>query len=326
MDNPLKDMPAKQKKVLAVVGVGAAAFVVWKWMTREPADETVTTETSSTDADQAATGVIGSNVGGSENVGNSSNTETDDIDTNNEWFQEAVDRLSNGGWNAQAVQSALGEFLTGQALDADEVKIVRAAVGAMGGYPPNGPQTIKETVGVTDVSKLTAPTGLKVTGTSSSTVDLSWSAVSGAKQYRIYRSGVAQNVAGSIDTKAQVGGLEPGKKYTFYVAAGLEGEKMGPRSAGVSATTAKKTLTKVTGLKVSSIAKTSARLSWTPTYPGEYLYRRSGSSQTWESVDSATTLSGLKPGTKYSYQVAAVSPGTRTPGPWSSFVSFTTKR
>jgi hypothetical protein len=326
VDNPIAGMPPKQKKILVVVGVGAAGYVAWRWFSAPASTAPTTPVTSSTDADQAATGVVGSNIGGSENTGNSSNTGTDAVDTNNKWFAEAVDRLANGGWNPQAVQSALGEFLTGQALDASEVTIVRAAVGAMGGYPPGGPMTIKETAGVTDVSKLSAPTGLKVTGTSSSTVDLSWSPVAGAKQYRVYRSGVSQNIAASTDTKAQIGGLQPGKSYTFYVAAGLDGEKMGPRSSGVTGKTSAQKLTAPTGLKISNITKSSARLSWNSTYPGEYLIRRSGSSSTSESVDTATTLSGLHSGTKYSYQVAAVQPGTRTAGPWSSYVTFTTKR
>lgn len=326
MENPMKGLPPKQKKALIVVAVGASAYVAWRWFSAPAPTDDLTTTTSSTDDDTAGTGLIGSNVGGSENVGNSTNTGTDDIDTNNEWFSEAVDRLSNGGWNAQAVQSALGEFLTGQSLDASEANIVRAAVGAMGGYPPSGPNSIKETAGPTDVSKLPAPTGLKVTAKTDSTVDLSWSAVTGAKQYRVYRSGASQNVAASVDTNARVAGLKPNTSYTFYVAAGLDTEKMGPRSSGVTAKTTAMKLTAPTGLRVSGISRTSAKLSWTPVGSGEYLYRRSGSSQTWESIDATTTLSGLKPGTKYSYQVAQVQPGTRTPGPWSTYVTFTTKR
>jgi hypothetical protein len=326
MENPIKGIPPKQKKALVVVAVGASAYVAWRWFKTPAASSDAPTVTSSTDAEGAGTGIIGSNVGGSENAGNSTNTGTDAIDTNNEWFAEAVDRMANGGWNAQAVQSALGDFLTGQSLSTDEARIVRAAVGAMGGYPPSGPQSIKETPGVSDSSKLAAPTGLKVTASSSSTVDLSWNAVPNAKQYRIYRSGAAFNVASSVDTKAQVAGLQPGTSYTFYVAAGLDSEKFGPRSAGLKVKTAAKKLTAPTGLKVSNIGKTSATLKWNPTYPGQYLIRRSGSSETQESVDAATTLPGLKPGTRYSVQVAAVQEGTRTPGPWSSYATFTTKR
>ena len=328
MDTPLKGVSANQKKALVVVGVGAAAFVTYKWLTRDTsaADTSAPTVTSSTDADGAATGIIGSNVGADENVGNSSNTGSNLIDNNQEWYAGAVERLANAGWNEQAVQSALGEFLTGNSLDSSEAAIVRAAVGAMGGYPPNGPMTIKETPGVTDVSKLPAPTGLKVVKVTDTSVDLSWNTVPGAKSYRVYRSGASQNVGASEDGKAHIGGLQPNKSYTFYVAAGLDGSKMGPRSSGVTAKTEDKKLVAPKGLKVSSITKTSAHLVWTPTYPYQYLIRRSGSSSTAESVDAATSLTGLKPGTKYSYQVAAVHEGTRTPGPWSSYVTFTTKR
>lgn len=326
MENPMKGIPPKQKKALIVVAVGASAYVAWRWFNAPAASSDVPTVTSSTDADQATTGIVGSNVGGSENVGNSTNGGTDTISTNDKWFSEAVDRMANGGWNAQAVQSALGDFLTGQSLSTDEAQIVRAAVGAMGGFPPNGPLTIKEMPGVSDASKLAAPTGLKVTATSPTTVDLTWNAVPNAKQYRVYRSGAAFNVASSVDTKAQVAGLQPGTSYTFYVAAGLDSEKFGPRSTGVPAKTSARKLSAPTGLKATSVGKTTASLKWNPTYPGEYLIRRSGSSATQESVDAATTLTGLKPGTKYSVQVAAVQVGTRTPGPWSNYATFTTKR
>jgi hypothetical protein len=324
VDNPLKGLPPKQQKALIFVGVGAAGYVVWRWLTRDTSGEP-TTVTDATDADLAGTGIIGSNVGGSENVGNSSNVGETEIDTNNEWFSEAVDRLANSGWNAQVVQSALGEFLTGQSLDASEANIVRAAVGAMGGYPPSGPMTIKEAVGETNASKLSAPANVKLVSKSATTADISWNAVTGAKEYGVFRSGASQTIARSTGTSVKVGGLEPGKSYTFYVAGMIDG-KSGPRSSGLPVKTGSQTLTKPVGVKASSIGKTSARITWSPTYPGKYLIRRSGSSQTWESVDAAFNATGLKAGTRYSYQVAAVSPDKRVPGPWSAYATFTTKR
>ena len=328
MDNPLKGLDANQKKFLGVVAIGAGGYVAWRWY-RSGQTEEPTYVTSGTDADGAGTGIIGSNVGGSENVGNSSNAGSgnDLIDTNNEWFAEAVEKLTSGGWNVQAVQSALGDFLTGQSLTTSEASIVRAAVGAMGGYPPNGPTSVKEIPGETDASKLAAPTGLKVVSRTTSSVVLSWSAVSGAKQYRVYRSGVASNIAGTTTTSVTVGGLQPNTSYTFYVAAGIDGEKMGPRSGGVTTRTTAVKLAAPTGLAISKVGRTDAFLRWKPVSGGGgYLIRRSGSSKTWELADPATGLHDLKPGTRYSYQVAAVSPGTRTPGPWSSYVTFTTKR
>jgi hypothetical protein len=328
VDNPFKSLPPKQKKALVLVGVGAVGYVTWKWLTRDKSTvNAAPTVTSGTDEDPAGTGIIGSNVGGSENVGNSGNTSTDEIDTSRKWYDAAVDKLANAGWNAQAVQSALGEFLTGQPLDADEARMVRAAVGAMGGYPPGGPTTVKETAGPTDVSKLPAPTGLKAVAKSSSVVELSWNAVPGAKQYKVYRSGVVQSVGGTRGTTVtQVGGLDPGASYTFYVAAGLDGDKMGPRSSGASVKVGAKHLTAPTTVKATLIGKSSAHISWAPTYPGKYVVRRSGSAETWESIDTQFSALGLKSKTRYSYQVAAVDPASHKPGPWSSYVTFTTKR
>lgn len=326
MENPFNNLSDKQKKIVVAVAVAAGGYVAYRWYQNSAnSSGDATTVTSSTDADTAGTGVIGSNVGGDENVGNSNNSGTDQIDTNNEWFSEAVDRLANGGWDTATVQSALGDFLTGQSLTEDEATIVRTAVGAMGGYPPNGPTTIKVVPGTTDASQLKAPTGLKVTGTTDSTVSLSWASVDGAKEYRIYRTGSYANVGSTGGTSFTAGGLAPGTKYTFYVAAGLGSDKMGPRSSGVTVTTASRKLTAPTGLKASALSTSAVKLTWNPVYPGEYMIRRSGSSATQESVDPATTWSGLKKGTRYQFQVAAVKPGTRTPGPWSSYVSVTTK-
>jgi len=326
VDNPFKSLPPKQQKALAVVGVGAAGYVTWKWLTRDKSAGTdIPPTTSSTDGDLAGTGVIGSNVGGSENVGNSGNRDPDAITTSGKWYDAAVEKLSNAGWNAQAVQSALGEFLTGQPLDSEEARIVRAAVGAMGGYPPGGPTTVKETAGPTDASKLSAPKGVKVVSHDSTSADLSWSPVPGATEYGVFNGGAIQSIARTTGTSVKAGTLQPGKTYTLYVA-GYVGGKPGPRSAGVTVKTANKVLTKPVNLKVTQVSKTGAHLGWYSSTGGPYLVRRSGSSQTWESVDAAINLTGLKAGTRYSYQVAAVTPGTRTPGPWSGYVTFTTKR
>lgn len=324
MENPLKGLKGNNRKVVIGVAVLGGGYVAWKWMNRSPSDSADSaTVTSSTDADTAATGILGSNVGGSENAGNSSSTETSSVTTNDVWYDTAVTKLESTGWDGVAVQSALGDFVTGQKLTEDEAKIVRAAVGAMGGYPPGGPTTIVVIPGVTDSSKLAAPTGLKVTSTTDSAVNLSWNAVDGAKQYRVYRSGVAQNVAASGDTVAQVGGLEPGKSYTFYVAAGLEGEKMGPRSGGVVGKTGSKKLSAPGGLKVTAKGPTWVTLQWSATYPGKYVVQRLGG-PTQESVDTSQKITGLTANHRYSFRVAAKNGATT--GPWSGYVTVTTPK
>ncbi|WP_251060249.1 chitinase [Streptomyces sp. ISL-100] len=80
-----------------------------------------------------------------------------------------------------------------------------------------------------------APAGLTVGATTSSSVALSWSGVSGATGYNVYRSGTkVQSVTG---TSATVSGLAADTAYDFQVAAtNSAGES--PKSATVSGRTA----------------------------------------------------------------------------------------
>ncbi|MGP3953746.1 chitinase [Streptomyces sp. 7N604] len=80
-----------------------------------------------------------------------------------------------------------------------------------------------------------APGGLKVSGTTSSSVSLSWTAVSGATGYNVYRDGTkVQAVSGA---SATVSGLSPSTSYQFQVTAtNASGESA--KSAAVTGTTA----------------------------------------------------------------------------------------
>ncbi len=78
------------------------------------------------------------------------------------------------------------------------------------------------------------PTGLTVTGTTSSSVSLSWNASSGATGYKVYRG---TNVTTVTGTSATIGGLAASTTYSFTVSAtNSAGESA--KSAPVSATTA----------------------------------------------------------------------------------------
>ncbi|CAM5317879.1 MULTISPECIES: chitinase [Streptomyces] len=80
-----------------------------------------------------------------------------------------------------------------------------------------------------------APAGLSVTGTTSSAVSLSWSAVSGATGYNVYRNGT--KVTAVTGTSATVTGLTASTSYSFQVTAtNAAGESA--KSATVTGTTA----------------------------------------------------------------------------------------
>lgn len=115
--------------------------------------------------------------------------------------------LYTHGWYGQA------------AYYADDVSVFGPDGGGGGDQPPTVPS---------------APTGVTVSGTSSSSVSLAWNTVSGATGYNVYRGGTkVQAVTG---TSATVTGLAASTSYTFQVTAtNAAGESA--RSATVTGTT-----------------------------------------------------------------------------------------
>ncbi|WP_435613591.1 chitinase [Streptomyces sp. bgisy159] len=80
-----------------------------------------------------------------------------------------------------------------------------------------------------------APSGVAVSGTTSSSVSLSWPAVSGATGYAVYRDGT--KVTAVTGTTATVTGLASSTSYSFQVTA-VNSAGESPKSAPVTATTA----------------------------------------------------------------------------------------
>jgi poly(hydroxyalkanoate) depolymerase family esterase len=82
---------------------------------------------------------------------------------------------------------------------------------------------------------LLAPTGLAVTSVTSSSVSLSWNAVSGAASYHVYRNGaLAGSASGTTYTDT---GLAAGATYSYQVAAVDSGGAEGAKSTTVSGMT-----------------------------------------------------------------------------------------
>ncbi|WP_053707925.1 chitinase [Streptomyces sp. NRRL B-3648] len=146
-----------------------------------------------------------------------SGTGTTDVSA---WTQSAPDwqRLSTtfrtGPSTTKVTVYTHGWYGTG-AYQADDISLVGPG-GSGTGQPP------------------AAPAGLKTTSVTSSSVGLSWSAVTGATSYAVYRDGTrVQTVTG---TSATVSGLAASTAYSFQVAAvNTAGESA--KSAAVTATT-----------------------------------------------------------------------------------------
>ncbi|WP_030346373.1 chitinase [Streptomyces sp. NRRL S-1022] len=146
-----------------------------------------------------------------------SGTGTTDVSA---WTQSAPDwqKLSTtfrtGPSTTKVTVYTHGWYGTG-AYQADDISLVGPG-GSGTGQPP------------------AAPAGLKTTSVTSSSVGLSWSAVTGATSYAVYRDGTrVQTVTG---TSATVSGLAASTAYSFQVAAvNTAGESA--KSAAITATT-----------------------------------------------------------------------------------------
>jgi hypothetical protein len=161
-----------------------------------------------------------------------------------------------------------------------------------------------------DLPPVPTPTGLKVTGVTSSTVSLAWDPVSGATSYNVYMDGAVKK-SGLTNTSTTVSGIAPGSTHNFQVTAVNVGES--DLSQPVSATTP---LDAPTNLKASNVQPTSFTLTW-DALPGAASYEVFKDRVKVATVTSPTyNFIGLSPVSNDVYTVRGVSSGG-TPGPMS---------
>jgi hypothetical protein len=148
------------------------------------------------------------------------------VSTNAEWAQFAQQFLVQQGYDPMTVGNALGAYITGANVGANE-GIVQAAI-AFEGYPPvagpnNDPPNINTggpntgqgggTTGVTNAAN--PPANLRLVRNGATGVQVQWNPVKGATKYTVNRVGGQQFT--TTNTIGNVGGLKPNTRYTVQV-------------------------------------------------------------------------------------------------------------
>ncbi|WP_329125170.1 glycoside hydrolase family 6 protein [Streptomyces sp. NBC_01465] len=174
-------------------------------------------------------------------------------------------------------------------------------------YPPIGG-------GSSDTTAPSVPAGLTVTGTTSSSVSLSWTASTdnvGVTGYDIYRGGTL--VGSSTGTTFTNTGLSASTAYSFTVRAKDAAGNVSAQTSAVSGTTAAGTGDTTApsvpaGLTVTGTTASSVSLSWTAStdnvgVTGYDIFR--AGTQVGSSTGTTFTNSGLSASTPYSFTVRA---------------------
>lgn len=151
--------------------------------------------------------------------------------SNAQWSQAVEDYLVNTtGADANTVGNALGKYITGQELTADQQAVVNQGIAFQGyppvagpdGYPPHirtGPAptpTPTPTPGGT-VYAVNPPTGLHLLSSSRTGVTIGWNATQHATSYTVNL--VGHGPSNTNKTYENIGSLKPNTSYTVQVWA-----------------------------------------------------------------------------------------------------------
>ena len=175
------------------------------------------------------------------------------------------------------------------------------------------------------------PANLAVSTASTSQLNLSWSAASGADSYKVFRSassgsGYSEIASGVTATSYNNTGLSQGTRYYYKIKA-TNDEGDSAYSTEVNAFTLPG---QVTGLSASAQSNTQINLSWnnpSGTETGYQVHRATSSGGTYSSVGTPTGTTfnntGLTQNSTYYYKVLAVNAAGN--GAFSSIVNETTQ-
>lgn len=315
------------RKTVLLVGGAGAGIAVFLWYRQRSAATAAAADVAAVPVDSTGLSDMGADVTGTGTgapvtgyTGNGSDTATTGPTTNGAWSTVAAEALA-GSFDQAAVTEALGRYLSKQPLSDLDQRIIQSAI-AFAGYPPVGTYSI---ISGGNSTITIAPTGLTGTSINSTSVRLSWNPVAGAAGYRIYRSGVTQPVGEAVSNTGEVGGLSPGTKYTFQVAAHTANGTVGPKGSAFSITTGTVSMAAPGNVYPSGTTSTATVLAWTsaPHATGYHVFRNGALVATTKGTWTHQT--GLHRATKYSYQVQTIGAGNAL-SPKSKAVSVTTKK
>lgn len=225
----------------------------------------------------------------------------------------AADR---GAW-APNVTYAVNDTVT---YGGSTYKDIQPHTSLLGWEPPNVPalwQVVPGGGGTTDTQAPSAPSGLQATGTTTSSVTLSWTASTdnvGVTGYNVYQgSTLVGSVNGTTLTYTNTG-LTANTTYTYTVKAKDAAGNLSAASNQISAKTATANTgdtqapTAPTNLAVSGSTSSSVSLSWTASTDnvGVTAYDvYQGSTVALTVTGTTATVSGLAASTAYTFKVVA---------------------
>ena len=175
----------------------------------------------------------------------------------------------------------------------------------------------------------TTPTGLAASGTTSSSTNLNWNAVTPPAgctvSYKVLQSGTT--IANPSTTSDAVTGLNPSTTYSFTVEA-TDSAGTSAASSAVNVTTQASSCTTKpsapTGLAASGTTDSSTNLSWNAVSPPtgcSISYSITGGPSTLTTSSTSDTEAGLSPSTSYTFSLTATDYAGSSP---ASTVTVTT--
>lgn len=238
------------------------------------------------------------------------------------WGSSTAASASGTGWTLGQPDNSATPLMWSMA------QYVRLAADISNGGDLDTPKIVCQTFSTCAVTVPSAPTGLKVTATTSTTASLSWTAPTGATSYKILRANTVVGTAtGTTYTDT---GLTAATSYTYTVEAVNSAGTSSASSAVTATTTAASTAPNApTALTVGTVTTTTVPLTWTAaTTSGSYsvagYYILRGGTVVGSTTSTSYTDTGLTPGTAYTYTVKAYDTNGDV-STASSSVSATTK-